>query len=1139
MPGAFVSQAQAPTVHKELFLDSHAAGNSTAPLGRTWLLSVFQLENSTKQEADDALKPYLHALLLNKNIPRQKQLMPMFGHVVDAKRAGVQVGALEDRAIHCPSDLDAFDTQLRALSPQLNATGPPAHSLARLQVLRTQPIGGILCVVKPARDDDLAFITCLTAPVLAPAASSDAPGHVLEDIWDEELVQSFRQEPDAPLCPLLAAMAGKTRSLDATALGDPDAWLNAAHPWLVPNGQHLCDTVPVGTQHILRALFLPGVCDLPTGMFWPTSTSLATFLRSLDCLHKPLPHLMPALQGIEDQLSSWFDAVNADETPFRVLAVPLNPMRSQLFPFWQDGALPSSVTSSLDLNPMIEMLNGFLWRLQVDHQLAYTESAERRTTMQEFLRVGSLALQHKSYLGTGVHPSICPNFPNHFSVTGGWPIDDFDPLAMFSLPGLRSKNADSIAPIQFSLFEGAPSELGPLTTKDELSVRAHKSTSSQKGPPNRIHTQRTDNSVALHDPVVPHTNPAPPQRSELPAMAPPMNPPTKPPPQSVVDLISQGPGTAPPPAPTAPEHSLLPPPTIHPNLSHLPPPGHHAVPSTGPALAQAPPMQSGVAPPAPAAMPPPQPSVIWSPPAPPQQPSSFGPPSSFAGYNPRSLFSGQMHPGPAPTPFVELSSAEVKRLQDPRNMTLLTVPGRQHADSSFADWCRVLAHGPLDPNVALVPIREPTMLFRRDIAPTVLGLSKNTGEFAEFWNLFEGMLVRQGRDTTCFHRSWFTHAMSKAFYSFAKWNFEVPATQTFHDGDFSFHVYHLFSSLRGQSRTNSCLPDGGISPADAEHLGHLLFTLFSLMDAKDGLQNRKFPQSLLGTRLSMWRDLPAHSVIQAGWKKSPASFTCLWFRDLRLLLAKMVDWVKHQRLNKNHGCQDQLDPTTGHTHLTSRVDTQVSHLAQGQTFLRALAAWDEDFTKTWSQSNFDPEVAPWNATVPARHMLAAFLNKNPPAPPSRSAAAAPTPAPAPASNSRAPAPAPARPAKKPKKEWSFVSSVPMFIPTQAVEATPNAHTQIRARMTEPYPKYPTLDPIATGKPPACICFKSCFSPPHNVCRDTRCRGRLHHVDLSQSEWKNKPESFWKPVVEFLRNEKVSPLLQPSDAFKALTPSEQW
>jgi hypothetical protein len=106
-------------------------------------------------------------------------------------------------------------------------------------------------------------------------------------------------------------------------------------------------------------------------------------------------------------------------------------------------------------------------------------------------------------------------------------------------------------------------------------------------------------------------------------------------------------------------------------------------------------------------------------------------------------------------------------------------------------------------------------------------------------------------------------------------------------------------------------------------------------------------------------------------------------------------------------------------------------------------------------------------------------------------------------------------------------------------------TYIFAAMPERtnYPKMMDND----GKADCLICFCSAFPPPHNSCQLETCitaqkrhRGNQRlHIDLSQEVWRSKPETYWKPVVDWLQFPGVDRIVKPTAAFKSLTPLANW
>jgi hypothetical protein len=125
----------------------------------------------------------------------------------------------------------------------------------------------------------------------------------------------------------------------------------------------------------------------------------------------------------------------------------------------------------------------------------------------------------------------------------------------------------------------------------------------------------------------------------------------------------------------------------------------------------------------------------------------------------------------------------------------------------------------------------------------------------------------------------------------------------------------------------------------------------------------------------------------------------------------------------------------------------------------------------------------------------------------------------------------------------FVSNAPLLESVIPLRQDKPVSTQLLDRIPKgiPYPKFP--DPSGTCM--TTICFRSAFAAPQNCCATSICKERRYpkqtrfHVDPSAQQWKSKPEAYWAPLVAFLVDPQVSPILRPSAALKQLTPSTNW
>ena len=178
----------------------------------------------------------------------------------------------------------------------------------------------------------------------------------------------------------------------------------------------------------------------------------------------------------------WFEAVNDDCTEFKLLGVPLQPIIYQIFPSFIDGSYNREYIqcANSDFSLMMEMINCFLWCLQVDTYLLSSSSKATRQALEHYLDSGVASLKISSkYLPPNINPRVCPNFANHFAVQGGWPPQSHNPLFMLQSPGLVSDQVLQYKVIDLDLNAKDLSIIPPLQTNDEVLFGSH--LSQQRG----------------------------------------------------------------------------------------------------------------------------------------------------------------------------------------------------------------------------------------------------------------------------------------------------------------------------------------------------------------------------------------------------------------------------------------------------------------------------------------------------------------------------------------------------------------------------------------------------------------------------------------------------------------------------------
>jgi hypothetical protein len=433
---------------------------SDAILGTDWLDSV----------GDGLTDTSYHHLVVSTGTLSAAKMRDMYGHY----RTKTQMKSKpcrywkEDPTISLQHDTQTIND-------------PTMNEKTRIQLLRTGAIGGILLVTRLFGDNGattVPFITILAAPALATCDPTTAEtGVLLEDLWDETALKGFDPNLDltSAQCPLLAAQQGFSRSSAVTSC--VVSLLLDAQPVILPQGQTIAQTVKTadGTVH-MRAFFLPEVCDLPLGFRWPTSIGFSDFTASINAAFgKSSQHFNSALQVLKPQLEPWLRAVADDPSDFLISGRRFLPLYDNHFPTITTGDWPTSITDPDAFSPLLDMLNGFVWRLWCDRQLT-TATPLNRTYLTNYLALGEPAITAPTYLGASIPGRFCPNFAFHFHVDG-WPTDLSDQtkqgyLTEFEHLPFISGQAKQHKRIPVNLHEPPSSALLPLQTMEQHSSAA-------------------------------------------------------------------------------------------------------------------------------------------------------------------------------------------------------------------------------------------------------------------------------------------------------------------------------------------------------------------------------------------------------------------------------------------------------------------------------------------------------------------------------------------------------------------------------------------------------------------------------------------------------------------------------------------
>ena len=89
----------------------------------------------------------------------------------------------------------------------------------------------------------------------------------------------------------------------------------------------------------------------------------------------------------------------------------------------------------------------------------------------------------------------------------------------------------------------------------------------------------------------------------------------------------------------------------------------------------------------------------------------------------------------------------------------------------------------------------------------------------------------------------------------------------------TFNIYSMLQCLPVFHAHPQLLPAQGIEVLQAKSIPKMVHLLFAMIDMKPDFATSTFYKSILGTRLSLWSQLPGLIPINSLWNAHPASAT--------------------------------------------------------------------------------------------------------------------------------------------------------------------------------------------------------------------------------------------------------------------------
>jgi hypothetical protein len=205
---------------------------------------------------------------------------------------------------------------------------------------------------------------------------------------------------------------------------------------------------------------------------------------------------------------------------------------------------------------------------------------------------------------------------------------------------------------------------------------------------------------------------------------------------------------------------------------------------------------------------------------------------------------------------------------------------------------------PLGHHANLFP-RQPTLHFRQDVLGPLHHIPK--GYQPSFYNYVEALLSHAGIpvDPTYAQGS-STAERFKTIYSAESWAM-TPGNQQVSLSATTFNVYSMLQCLPVFHLHPQLLLAQGIKVLQAKSIAKMVHLLFAMIGMKPDFATSTFDKSILGTRLSLWSQLPGLIPINSLWYTHPASATFYWFNSLREPLQNVSQLDQSTALSRNPG----------------------------------------------------------------------------------------------------------------------------------------------------------------------------------------------------------------------------------------------
>ena len=280
-------------------------------------------------------------------------------------------------------------------------------------------------------------------------------------------------------------------------------------------------------------------------------------------------------------------------------------------------------------------------------------------------------------------------------------------------------------------------------------------------------------------------------------------------------------------------------------------------------------------------------------------------------------------------------------MRDPRTFSICSQLERDHSPCEFVDVCHLLVQPAPNQARHYVMCREPCQSYCKEVYGPLIDAGSTRGIFPSYWAYFQAMLYHDQEDVNRFNLDTFTYAFCHALHQVPSWDCSNDALRSSAIEGRTFHVYQFIPMLRSRQGHPYLIPSTGLTLQEANDLGYLVLTLFSIIDIGKDLGKCYINTSELGSRLLEWRAIPHHTFIMDVWTAHPARVTYEWFKSLRMLLNIFQKWTIYQRMKADHGCAEFSGGDQ--TMVSVHMDVAMPGLIHGRmsSLITELENWDQ------------------------------------------------------------------------------------------------------------------------------------------------------------------------------------------------------